>query len=569
MHNNASLQRGAVTRDRSYVSAMISLDTIRIFILHGITFAWAFFALSDRGVKTAVNLLAIAGVSVLGQFFLYWCWLPGLRAKSRALAAYRRERAEALDHSNDSVIGQNGHDPAALERLEVRELRRAVAERVVCDAAGWEWGATGMSGEEPGLSIIRPCFGINPCLRRNYESTFKLTYPKFELLFCVHREDDAAVPLIRELMKKYPKVDARVLVGDAGLSNVNPVVNNLAKGFAAAKYPLLWRLDSRAVTCTADAYCMVDQLRPRFMQLVHQMPTRAHVEEDDMCGHMEQLYFATSHPRNIMLPNVVGTTGMVGVSFVIKRAAWDQIGGCEAMALNSADDSLVGTLCDKLGLASRVACTPCVQNSPSADLDTFIVRLKRWRLLRMKDSSHGRWFVAIELKLEHLYFALLLLSLSPLDFDLLTNWGLLRAVAFTLLTTFTAFGIDAAWNTAVVRHATFVPEWYSPPFSADSIGFAAALLKGVVIGSLVPWEIARASLVASVASATSWTVNGKKVDIEKKSASASDEAKREKTRLIVDLKTFLHYNTTGAAALVMMIGVAVLSLDFQEVYYKA
>ena len=109
----------------------------------------------------------------------------------------------------------------------------------------------------------------------------------------------------------------------------------------------------------------------------------------------------------------------------------------------------------------------------------------------------------------------------------------------------------------------------SPPFSADSIGFAAALLKGVVIGSLVPWEIARASLVASVASATSWTVNGKKVDIEKKSASASDEARREKTRLIVDLKTFLHYNTTGAAALVMMIGVAVLSLDFQEVYYKA
>ena len=66
--------------------------TIRIFILHGITFAWAFFALSDRGVKTAVNLLAIAGVSVLGQFFLYWCWLPALRAKSRALAAYRRER---------------------------------------------------------------------------------------------------------------------------------------------------------------------------------------------------------------------------------------------------------------------------------------------------------------------------------------------------------------------------------------------------------------------------------------------------------------------------------------------
>ena len=62
-----------VSSARAYVSAMISLDTIRIFILHGITFAWAFFALSDRGVKTAVNLLAIAGVSVLGQFFLYWC----------------------------------------------------------------------------------------------------------------------------------------------------------------------------------------------------------------------------------------------------------------------------------------------------------------------------------------------------------------------------------------------------------------------------------------------------------------------------------------------------------------
>lgn len=37
-------------------------------------------------------------------------------------------------------------------------------------------------------------------------------YPNFELWFCVDDEDDQALPVVRDLMAKYPNINAHVAI---------------------------------------------------------------------------------------------------------------------------------------------------------------------------------------------------------------------------------------------------------------------------------------------------------------------------------------------------------------------
>lgn len=105
-----------------------------------------------------------------------------------------------------------------------------------------------------GVSILRPLKGIDPQMDWCLESSFKQNYPhdKLEIIFCVQSESDPAIPIVRELMKKYPDVDSKLLV-DSNQRNFdyfgpNPKVNNLHKGYKSAKYDILWILDSNVYT---------------------------------------------------------------------------------------------------------------------------------------------------------------------------------------------------------------------------------------------------------------------------------------------------------------------------------
>ena len=79
--------------------------------------------------------------------------------------------------------------------------------------------------DKPGITIIKPIAGANDTLRENLESCFRLTYPKLELLFCLHGPDDKAVGVIEELIARYPAVDARLLFGEADLDVAHPNPN--------------------------------------------------------------------------------------------------------------------------------------------------------------------------------------------------------------------------------------------------------------------------------------------------------------------------------------------------------
>lgn len=73
--------------------------------------------------------------------------------------------------------------------------------------------ASAPPSEAPGVSILRPLKGLDVNLYENLESTFTQEYPNFELLLCVTDEDDQALPIVRELISKYPHVRAKISLG--------------------------------------------------------------------------------------------------------------------------------------------------------------------------------------------------------------------------------------------------------------------------------------------------------------------------------------------------------------------
>lgn len=63
------------------------------------------------------------------------------------------------------------------------------------------------------MSILRPLRGLDCNLYENLEASFLQDYPKFEIIFSVADEADAAIPIVEELRRKYPKVPAELIVG--------------------------------------------------------------------------------------------------------------------------------------------------------------------------------------------------------------------------------------------------------------------------------------------------------------------------------------------------------------------
>lgn len=85
--------------------------------------------------------------------------------------------------------------------------------------------------------------GVDPHLFSNLETFFTMSYPKYELLFCIEEDADPAIMLVNSLMDKYPKVEARLFIGAATVG-VNPKINNMHNAYEAAVYDFVMISDS-------------------------------------------------------------------------------------------------------------------------------------------------------------------------------------------------------------------------------------------------------------------------------------------------------------------------------------
>ncbi|GAA5957639.1 hypothetical protein JCM3765_001463 [Sporobolomyces pararoseus] len=178
----------------------------------------------------------------------------------------------------------------------------------------------------PGVSILRPLRGLDTNLYENLEASFLQDYPKFEIIFSVADEADAAIPIVEELKRLYPHVEARILVGQE-IVGVNPKINNLIRPYREAKYDLLWVLDSNVLTQKTTLSRSVPLFTPsnaspsaRPIGLVHHLPFA--VYPDTLLGsRVEQVYMCSTHSKMYLAINQVQVASCVtGKSCLYKKS---------------------------------------------------------------------------------------------------------------------------------------------------------------------------------------------------------------------------------------------------------
>ena len=83
------------------------------------------------------------------------------------------------------------------------------------------------------VTIIKPLKGVDDRLEQNLEGFFKLNYPDYEIHFSVAQASDPACGVVRRLMARFPRVRAKLFIGEV-IVGPNPKVNNLINAYEAA-----------------------------------------------------------------------------------------------------------------------------------------------------------------------------------------------------------------------------------------------------------------------------------------------------------------------------------------------
>lgn len=228
------------------------------------------------------------------------------------------------------------------------------------------------------VTIIRPVCGVDQYDRGTLASSFWLTHPDYELIFCCARSNDPAVALVEELIARHPRVDARLLVGDERPS-ANPKLNNVAKGWKAARHPWIVLADSNVI------------MPPDY---VDQLAAAWHSDTGLVCSpplgclphgfwaEIECAFLNTYQSRWQTAADSVGFGFAQGKSMLWRRELLEQAGGIEALGAEIAEDAAATKIVRARGKRVRLVDRPFEQPLGTRTASQVLARQLRWAKLR-------------------------------------------------------------------------------------------------------------------------------------------------------------------------------------------
>lgn len=232
--------------------------------------------------------------------------------------------------------------------------------------------------ESPFVSLVRPVCGLDAFDEETLESSFRQDYPRYEVIFCAASERDAAVPLVRRLIARNPRIEARLLIGDAAISG-NPKLNNLHKGYGEARGEWLAMTDSNLLLPRDYLATLVARWDDR-TGLVTSPP--AGIRPGNFWGALECAFLNTSQGRWQLAADALGFGFAQGKTLFWHRGVLERGGGLSALGRNLAEDVAATKLVRAQGRRVRLA--PRLFAQPVGRRDARFVwnRQLRWSRVR-------------------------------------------------------------------------------------------------------------------------------------------------------------------------------------------
>lgn len=237
----------------------------------------------------------------------------------------------------------------------------------------------------PGISILKPLCGVDDDLEENLKSFVALEYPTYEILLGVRSEKDAAYPVARAAVARWPKrFSLHIQEGEPGL---NPKVNQLMTLAKYAKYDILIVSDSNVRVhpgyLSDSAACFED---PGVALLTHPV---AGIGEERLGSLLDNWYMTTHFsPGMVSAKELVDQDLVIGKSMGFRREYLDALGGFGSAKDVLAEDYVMGRR-TRNELKKRVAIGrhPVLNVSERRSVSDFIARYERWSVMQHKAAG--------------------------------------------------------------------------------------------------------------------------------------------------------------------------------------
>jgi ceramide glucosyltransferase len=207
----------------------------------------------------------------------------------------------------------------------------------------------------PPVSILKPLKGLERDAYENLASFCRQDYPEYEILFAVDDEHEPAIPIVERLIRDFPRVPVRLLVGSAFPCSNNKVAK-LGRMLPAARHELLVMSDS-------DIRVEPDYLR-RVVSPFRNPSVGAvtclyrGMTDPNLWSELEDLNLTTDWLASTLVARKLeGVNFALGATIAVTRSRLAEIGGFEALADCAADDQELGSRIAALGY--RVEIAPC------------------------------------------------------------------------------------------------------------------------------------------------------------------------------------------------------------------
>jgi ceramide glucosyltransferase len=233
------------------------------------------------------------------------------------------------------------------------------------------------TADGPAVSLVRTLCGVDKLAELTLESSFRLDYVNYEILFCVADAEDPVIPLARALIAKYPSIKARLLIGDDRIS-ANPKLNNMTKGWRAASGDWVVFADSNLLLPRDYIQRTLASWRDD-SGLVSAPPIGGYPE--DFWGEIECGLLNTHQARWQYVVDAFGWGYAQGKTLMFRRADLQAI-GYERLADEPAEDAAATKAVRAHGLRVRLARPPFIQPLGKRSAREVWARQLRWARLR-------------------------------------------------------------------------------------------------------------------------------------------------------------------------------------------
>lgn len=229
-----------------------------------------------------------------------------------------------------------------------------------------------------GITLLRPVCGLENNLHETLRSGLTLHGLPHEVIFCVARVEDPVVPLVRALIAAHPQVSARLLIGDDRIS-ANPKLNNLAKGWQAARYDHIAMVDSNLLLPPDFLLQLSGAIEPG-IGLVTSPP--AGIRPQDFWGALECGFLNSYQARWQLAADQLGLGFAQGKVLFWPRALLEGAGGLAAMGRDMAEDVAATKITRAAGQRVKLVPRPFAQPLGPRQPGTVWQRQLRWAKVR-------------------------------------------------------------------------------------------------------------------------------------------------------------------------------------------